>query len=502
MTIERRVTLGVALACFVSAGALSNAQNAQETGQVPRHPRDLKFQPLTYDPPERAKYRNELAGGVVAYMVEDHDLPLIQVTVSMRAGAYLEPQGKTGLAAATGSLIRGGGAGSMTAEQFDEEVAFLAANMSSNLGGATGAASANFLAKDTDKALDLFFQMLRSPVFQQDRLDLYKVQQLQQMERRNDDTEDIEAREWNRLTRGTDHFSSTDTTKASIESLTRADLQAFHRQFVHPANFVLAVSGDFKTADMKARLEKAMAGWAKGEKSAAVPPPKFTPAPGLYLVNKADVNQGRVSIGHLGIQRGNPDEIAIDLMNDILGGSGFTSRITNRVRSDEGLAYSAGSAFNAGAFYPGLFRASFQSKNPSVARALQIVVDEINRIRSEPVSAEELDTVKTSAIEVFPRFFASANAIAGTFATDELTGRDPNFWKTYRDRVRAVTVEDIRRVAQQYLKPDALVILAVGNVDEMLKGDPDRPDFSLEKLAQGKITRIPLPDPLTLQYPR
>jgi predicted Zn-dependent peptidase len=220
------------------------------------------------------------------------------------------------------------------------------------------------------------------------------------------------------------------------------------------------------------------------------------------MVHKADVNQGRVSMGHLGIMRGNPDEFAIDMMNDVLGGSGFTSRITNRVRSDEGLAYSAGSVFSEGIYYPGVFRASFQTKSATAAQATQIILDEIERIRKERVSAEELETVKNSAIEIFPRYFASAAAIAGTFAGDEFTGRDPKYWETYRDKVRAVTADDVLRVAQKYLQPDKMVILLVGNADEIIKGSADKPQFSIQKISNGKITRIPLPDPLTMAYPK
>jgi zinc protease len=267
-------------------------------------------------------------------------------------------------------------------------------------------------------------------------------------------------------------------------------------------NFTLAVSGDFRTAEMKAKLEQAMSQWPSGGKTPAPPKLDLAPVPGVYMVHKEDVNQARVSIGHLGIMRGNPDEFALDMMNDILGGSGFTSRITARVRSDEGLAYSAGSDFSAGVYYEGQFVASFQSKSATAAQATQIILDEIHRIRTEKVTAEELETVKNNAIEVFPRYFASAAAIAGTFANDEYTGRDPGFWEVYRDRLRAVTVDDVLRVAQTYLHPDRLVILAVGNVDEILKGDPDQPQFSFEKISRGKIIRIPLPDPRTMIYPK
>ena len=499
MKARRLASCSAALLCAL----ITVSPTVPQQRTVPPHPRELKFLPLEYAPPQRSAYRHQLANGVVGYFVEDHDLPLVNVAVTVRTGSYLEPEGKAGLASATGSQMRAGGTERFKADQFDEEVDFLAASISSMIGPTSGSASVNFLSKDTDRALELFFDMLHNPAFQPDRLELYRSQHLQQIERRNDRTDEIEAREWNRLLRGPDHFTSRFTTRDSIKSLTRDDLAAFHRRYYHPANFILAVSGDFKTAEMKTRLEKAMAGWTgPADPVPSVPAPRFTPAAGVYLVNKPDVNQARVSIGQPGIMRGNPDEFAIDMMNDILGGSGFTSRITNRVRSDEGLAYSAGSAFSAGVYFPGQFRASYQSKDATAAKAAQIVLDEINRIRDEKVSSEELDTVKNNAIEVFPRYFSSAAAVAGTFASDEFTGRDPQFWNTYRDRLRAVTQDDVLRVARKYLDPSAMVLLVVGNIEDILKAEKQTPQYSFEKIASGKpLVRIPLPDPATMLYP-
>ncbi len=498
---NRMWRLTVVLCALLAAGP---AVLGQQPGAIPAHPRDLKFPPLNYRPPKAADYRQVLANGVPCYLVEDHTLPLVNISVTIRVGDYIDQGGKEGLASAVGNQLRAGGTAKYKAEDFDEEADFLAANISSSVSDTQGSASVNFLAKDTDRALELFFDMLRNPAFQEDRLDLWRSQQLQQIERRNDRTNSIESREWNRLLRGEKHFSSAFTTKASISSLTREDLIAFHKKYYHPGNFILAVSGDFKTSEMKDKLERAMAGWvASGEKVPPVPKPDFTPVPGVYMVHKADVNQARVSMGHLGIMRGHPDEFAIDMMNDILGGAGFTSRILNRVRSDEGLAYGAGSSFSAGVYYEGTFRAGFQTKNATGAQATQIVLDEIQRIRSEKVSEEELQTVKNSAIEVFPRYFSTAAAIAGTFANDEFTGRDPDYWENYRDNIRRVTADDVLRVAQKYLHPEKLVIIAVGNTDEMLKGDPDKPQYSFDKISQGKaITMIPLPDPNTMIYPK
>lgn len=490
--------LGTALVLMLHGQAPSSGNG------IPSHPRELKYPKLTYSPPKATTYRCVLANGVVAFLAEDHDFPLVNVSVLVRTGSYLDPKGKEGLGAMLGSQLRAGGTTALPPDKFDEEVDFLAATISSSVGDTQGTANLNCLSKDVDKALDLFASMLKSPGFQQDRIDLYKNQALQAMERRNDKTEGIQAREWGRLMRGDHHFSTIPTTKTSIESISRQDLIDFHKKYYHPGAFILAVSGDFKTAEMISRLEKMFEGWPLLTTSVpAIPKPVHTPHSGVYLVNKSDVNQGRVSMGHLGTMRDNPDFYALSVMDDILGGGGFTSRIMSRVRSDEGLAYSAGSNYGFGVYYDGIFQASFQSKSPTVAQAAAIVLEEIEKIRTQKVTSEELETSINSAVEVFPRYFATPGAIVGTFANDEYTKRKPDFWDTYRDRIRAVTADDVLRVARKYLTPDKMVILAVGNADEMLKGSPDKPDFSLKKLSKfGEIQRIPLPDPLTMVYPK
>jgi predicted Zn-dependent peptidase len=482
---------------------LSPAGLLAQTQQIPAHPRDLKYMTLNYTPPKRDQYRHVLANGVVAYLVEDHDLPLVNVSTIVRTGSYLDPAGKEGLAALTGSQMRIGGTTSKTAEEFDEAAAFLAANISSTIGATQGNATLNLLAKDVDQGLGLYFDMLRNPRFQEDRIKLAKSQILQTMERRNDSTDDIEDREWDRLMYGADHFSAKEPTKASVDSITREDMLAFHQRYYQPAGFIFAVSGDFNTKEMLAKLEAATKGWPSNKQAVPpVPKPTNTLVAGVYTVNKADVNQGRVSIGHTGALRDSPDAYALEIMNDILGGGSFTSRIMSRVRSDEGLAYSASSSFGLGVYYPGVFRASFQSKSPTTSQAIEIVMEEINRVRTSKVTAEELETAKNSNIEFFPRIFSTAGLVAGTFAQDEYTKRPADYWTTYRDRIRAVTAEDVQSVAQKYLHPDKLVVLVVGNIDEISKGNPDKPQYSLSKIAgDGQIRRIPLPDPLTMVYP-
>ena len=503
-TMERTTVVGFnmrAIAPLLLVFVCGSASHAPAQ-PIPAHPNDLVFAGLTFDPPDAASHRHELSNGVVAFVVPDHELPLVTISVTIRTGTYLVPMGKAGLASLTGSQLRSGGTAAMTPAEFDEEVAFLAAQLNSNIGATSGRASMNSLTKDLDATLDLFFEMLRNPAFDQARLDLAKNQMLQGMERRNDSTQSIEGREWGRLLRGDEHFTTTPTTKASVESITREDLLAFHREYYHPGGFVFAISGDVEPATILPKVEARMSGWPVNDTMVAeVPELRHTPQPGLYIVDKPDVNQGRVSIGHLGTTRDNPDRYALTVMNDILGGGGFSARLLTRIRSDEGLAYSAYSAFSLGTYYKGAFRASFQSRSETVARASAIVFEEIERIRTQAVSEAELRTSKASFIETFTRNFSSVASTANLFAADEFTGRDPSYIRTYRERISAVSGDDVLRVAREYLQPDNLVVLIVGDRTSIVAGDADNPDYTLDDLTGKEIMRIPLPDPFTMEYP-
>jgi zinc protease len=495
----------LALAAFTglaaaSAGFLSAPPaSAQTASAIPDNPEKLTFKPIAYTPPVAKDYRVVLRNGMVVYIAEDPTLPLVNLDFTVRTGAYLDPKGKEGLASFTGSQIRRGGSRSLGAEQLDERLDFLAANVSTNVGDTAGHATLNCLADNFDESLKVFVEMLREPRFQEDRLALAKEQTLQEMTKRNDESEDIEAREWNVLLYGEEHFTNRFSTKASVEAITRQDLVDFHRKYFHPANMVAAVSGAFSRPVMIQKLEAAFASWPG---AAAVVPPVpseiHSAAPGIYRINK-DVNQGRVSIGLPSVRRGDPDSYALEVMNEILGGSGFTSRITKTVRSDEGLAYSAGSGLRFGIYYPGAFQAEFQSKSRSVLYATQLVLGEIKKIREAAVSEEELDTIKRSLIETFPSTFNSKGQTVAIFAADEYTKRDPSYWQTYRDRIRAVTAADVQRVAQKYISPDKLVVLLVGNQKEIDLGD-GKHQTSLEALAEGrKVVVLPLRDPLTMR---
>ena len=468
---------------------------------IPDRPEKLKYPQLNYSPPDAKQFRVALKAGPVAYVVPDRELPLVNISILVRTGDYLDPVGKEGLAGVTGYLLARGGTQSKKAEDLEERLAFLAASLTSAAGDTQGTVSLNLLSKDLDEGFAILREVLTAPRFQDDKLALRKQQSLQAMKQRNDDAAEIEQRERRFLAYGDGFYFNRHSTQASLESITHADLEAFHKRWFHPKNFVIAVNGDFDSAAMTARLEKLFAAWPfTGEVPPPVPTQKKFAAPGVYLVDK-EVPQGRVTILLPGIQRDDPDFPATQVMNDILGGGGFTSRIMNRVRSDEGLAYSAGSGFPGGVYHSMSFLAAFQSKSRTVAYATSIVLEEMKKVAAETVTDEELNTTKKQFIETFPATFATKRQVAGTLAGDEFTGRfakEPDYWKTYRSKIDAVTKADVKRVATKYLTPEKVVILVVGTKEEILKGHPDHP-IKLESLGGGRLVDHPLRDPLTMK---
>jgi zinc protease len=483
-------------------GSIGVAQAREASGAaIPDRPEELTFDPLDYSPPHPDEFRVKLESGPVAYVVPDRLLPLVNLVVHVKAGSYLAREGEEGLAELTGYLMARGGTASWTAEELDERLDFLAAHLNSGIGETHGSVSLNLLSKDLAEGLDIMREVLATPRFQEDRLSLRKQQMVQQMEQRNDHVASIEARERRFLAFGESFWINRLPTAPSVKNISRADLQRFHRQTIHPRNFVVAVSGDFDRDEMVSRLERLFGDWPfEGESSPLIPTNTVFATPGVYVVNK-DVNQGRVSVILPGIKRDNPDFFAVTVMNDILGGGGFTSRIVNRVRSDEGLAYSAGSQFPGGVHFPATFTASFQTQSRLVPYATSIVLEEMRRIAAAAPDADELSVARTSFVESLPRAFATRARIASVFAEDELTGRyaaDPDYWQKYRANIEKVGEEDVLRVARKYLTSDNLVVLVVGQKADILKGHPDHP-VTLQALTGLGIKELPLRDPLTMR---
>ena len=485
------------LGLLLALALLTTPATAEPAATLPARPEAIEFEPLVYVPPKAADHRHVLSDGTVVYLAPSHEFPLINLAITFKGGASLDPAGTPGLAALTARLVREGGTASKPPAEVDETLDFLASEVSVAANDTFTTATLNCLKSNFPESLSLFLEMLRRPAFDAARLETAKARSLAQLAQRNDDAGVILGREWKRLAFGPDHFEAAEPTAESVAAITREQLQGLHARVFRPGNAIVAVSGDFDEREMLATLEKAIAGWERG---AVVPdpvPPKATLAPGMYHVPKA-IPQGKVLIGRRSIERDDPDAIPLLVLNEILGGGGFTSRLMQQVRSNEGLAYSVRSINQPRVDYPGDFKAGFESKNATVALATKIVMDEIRRIRAEPVPEEELETARLSLVETLPRRFESKPAMLAVFVNDEWTKRPEGFWQSFRERVEAVTPADIQRVAQKHLDPDSMAILVVGDWEAIAPGDLEK-RASMQEFFGGEVTHLPLRDPLTLE---
>ena len=467
-------------------------------GGIVDHPDKLKFNELKFEPPKPGDFRHTLKCGAPIYITENHEVPTFELTILVRTGSMYEPVAKAGLSEMAAYAMRNGGTGEMSAKDLDERLAYLAGTISVHIRDSQGQVRLFCLSKDMDEGLATLKGILRTPGFDQDAIDRHCADVLSELEQRNSSTAAIESREWAFLLYG-DHpcTRAERRTAESIHAITRADLVAFHETYFFPKNFILAVSGDFKAKDVIKKLDAMFAGWPNRELDLpAIPETIADPRPGVYMVAKEDFNQSRIRVGHIGVKRDIADQYALLLMNDILGGGGFSSRITRRVRSDEGLAYSTGSRFDRPVLYPGTFRAWFQTKHATAAFGTRLIVDEIERIRREECSEEDLRISKAGYIGQMVDPFSSRNSIVNTFANDEYTGRPKDYWRDYAKNIESVTPRDIQAVAQKYLHPDKLVFLVVGDPDAVNKGSDKHP----ERFSDfGEIEILPLRDPLTLE---
>ena len=504
MTMRSFATAALLLVSVVPAWATSPAPTptqptaASRAGALlPKRPEEIAFEPLAFEPPAAASFRRTLPDGTVAYLAPSHELPLVTVSITFRGGSSLDPADAPGLAAMTARMIREGGTAKRQPSEFDESLDFLATEVGVSANETFTVATMNCLKSNLDESLALFVEMLRSPGFDESRLATNKARVLEGLKQRNDDASSIIGREWKRLLYGPEHFEGAEPTAATVAAIDRGRLAAMHRRIIHPGNAIVAVSGDFVEPEMLAKLAKAFDGWERGEPAPAPKAPTATLAPGLYHVPK-EIPQGKVLIGCRGITRDDPDAIPLVLLNEILGAGGFTSRLMQKVRSNEGLAYSVRSALQPKVDYPGDFKAGFESKNATVALATKIVLDEIKGVRDGLVTEDELDTAKKSVIETFPRQFESKPQMLRVFVNDEWTKRPADYWQTFRQKVAAVTREDLQRVAKKHLDPTTMAILVVGDWDEIAKGDLQG-RATMKEFFGGEVKHLPLRDPLTLE---
>ncbi|MCU0225423.1 MAG: insulinase family protein [Acidobacteria bacterium] len=429
----------------------------------------------------------DLPNGMKVFLLEDRELPLISVTALVRAGANWEPAGKIGLAGLTGSVQRTGGTAKMTGDQIDDFLAARAASVETFIGDDAGSASMDCLGQDFDAVLPIFADVLRRPAFAQDKLDVAKVQANAGIARRNDNVGGITGREIAKLVYGADSPIARQTEYATIAAIARQDLVDFHAKYYHPNNVYLGVVGDFDSKEMLAKLQAAFGDWPKGPAfDGAAVPYRTTPNPGLFFIEKSDVNQANIVLAELGIEQKNPDYFPVQVMNEAFGG-GFSARLFSNVRSKKGLAYSVRGSLGADFLYPGMFQAGLQTASSNMSRAIDAMKFEINDLVANPPSDDEIRRAKESILNSFIFNYDSRRKILGQQLSYAFYGLPADYLETYRANIEKVTREDVARVAKQYVKPENLSVLVVGKA-----ADFDKP---LAELGTVTTLDIAIPPP-------
>jgi len=425
-------------------------------------PRTMTFEPVEFSPPDPE--RVVLDNGMVVYLLEDHELPLISLSATIRTGGWLDPADKIGLAGLTGVVMRTGGGGGLTAEQVDEELEQFAGDLGISMGRQAGGASLDVLSKDLRRGLQIFAGLLRQPAFEPARVELAKLQAIEGIRRRQDSPGSIVSREFVKQLYGPEHPSARESTIESITRITRDDLAAFHQRTVHPNGIILGVTGDFDRAVMLALLRATFGDWRKGD----VPELKIPDVPEeagghsvIRFVSK-ETSQTHLRVGHLTIKENDPDYVPFAIANDILGGSSFRSRLFNDVRTKRGLAYSVGSRVNTGMHDQGVWLMRAETKLPSTQEVISRFVANIERMRTELVTDEELAEAKEAYVNSFVFSFTSPSAIVNQFIELEYDGLPKDFLQQLRARVVALTKEDLLAAAKKHFHPDRLTIVAVG----------------------------------------
>ncbi|MBI3724539.1 insulinase family protein [bacterium] len=430
---------------------------------TPAHPREIRYPELAFDPPAPAKHRLKLANGLTAYLVADPALPVLRVRAYVKTGSVYDPKGKEGLASMVFALLRKGGADEMESEALDDELDKIAASIDGDSSDLRGVVDAWSHARHADRVLELLAAVLRKPKFAQDAFDRTRDDAADEAKNDEDSAGVIAARRVRVACYGA-HALARFRSEESLKALSRDDLVAFHRKFFAPGRIVLAVSGAFDEKAMGEKLSELFSDWEAGEKGWA-PLLKVSVdenGSGVRLVERPDMSLGYVELGRLGIGAGSADEPALVLADHIFGSGSFTSRISARVRADEGLSYSIDSSFDAPPLVPGLVRVDFQSRASETSYALSLVAEEARKLARDGPSADELQAAKAAVLGRFPGHFVTAADSARALAEADLDGLPDDWYGTFRARIFAVTREDVRAAAARFYDPASLAVVVVG----------------------------------------
>ena len=410
--------------------------------------------------------RQKLPNDLVWLFSPQTELPLVTLQLLIKAGTLEDPPGKEGLANLTASLLRNG-TKSRSAAKIAEELDFMGASLSFSGGDDFATVSLTVLKKDLGPALELLKDILMNPTFPAAEIALKKNQFKAALASSEDEPKVVASRAFFKDLYGPFPYNHPVMgTPQGLTAITRQDLVAFHRQYYRPNNTVLSVVGDLTPDEAEQWVTKIFGAWA----AAPLPAVKLPAIPPLTqrheVVIDKDITQANIIMGNLGIARKNPDFYALQVMNYLLGGGGFSSRLMDDIRVNRGLVYSVYSAFEPG-LEPGPFIVALETKNATAGEAITQVVAQLRRIMTQPVTPEELKDAKSYLVGSFPRKMDSISKRAWLLGYVEVYGLGLDYPWRYPELIQHLTPGDIQKVAEKYLQPEKYLLVIVGKKSAM-----------------------------------
>lgn len=404
-----------------------------------------------------------LDNGLVVLLLEDHELPIVSVSARIKTGSRLESKDKIGLAGLTGTVMRSGGSTTLAGDKLDDYLEGKAASIETGIGTAVGRASMNSLIEDFEEVFNVFVDILRNPSFAPEKLAIAKNQLMAGIARQNDNPSGIVSREFAKLVYGQDSPYAYQETYATVGSITRKDLMAWHQKYYHPNRMILGLVGDFKTEEALALVKRVFGTWPKGpEFSDPEVPFQAVTKPGVFYVEKNDMTQSKIIIGHMGLIRRHPDYHPVVITNQILSGS-FGARLFSSIRSKQGLAYDVHGGVGFGWDFPTSANFSMSTKTETTQAGIDALIHETHKImKTEPPTDKEVQNAKASLLNSFVFSVDSPGKVLRKFLTYEYYDYPSDWMTRFRNGIDAVTTEQVRQAAQEHIKPDQFVILVVG----------------------------------------
>lgn len=403
--------------------------------------------------------RTTLGNGIRLVLSQQRSVPIVAINCIVDGGARVDPAGKAGLANLTGSLLSEGTKG-RTSEEISRLIDSLGGSFDTGTSNDWVLASAAVLSRDFATGVDLIARSLREPTFPPEEVERRKKEILGELEADEDEPGVVAQRAFRKALFGDAAYGKpVDGTPESVGALTRDDVLAYHRDEIQPARTICAIVGDVPTTEMKATVERRLGDWQGSGKP--IDARAATAPPARSVVVDRPVTQASVVLGQIGVARSNPDYFPILLMNWVLGGGGFNSRLMQTIRTKSGLAYSVASAFESSKL-PGAFQVALQTKVESAAQAIEMVRAEVRKLHDQGATEAELDAAKDYLTGNFPLRLDSTGKLAGFLGQIEYFGLGDDYIERYAERVRAVSLDDVKRAAGKYLQPDALVQVVVG----------------------------------------